>query len=107
MSSSRSSLDRLRDYERRQVHAFTADHAAWQEEEPRRRTKRRRTPVDTVNTMGPQEDVVERRRIRRQHVSVAAGENNGNLSENLFLLMLLAASIYGLYRLTLYLLMQA
>lgn len=106
MASSRSNLDRLRDYERRNVRSFAAEYAAWQEEEPRRRATRRRTPVDTVNTMGPQEDVVERRRIRRQHVNVASGESSGSLSENLFLLFLLVGSIYGLYRLTIYLLMQ-
>lgn len=106
MASSRSNLDRLRDYERRNVHSFAAESAAWQEEEPRRRTTRRRAPIDTANTMGPQEDVVEKRRIRRQHVSMSAGESNGSVSENIFLLLLLIGSIYGLYRLTIYLLMQ-
>lgn len=106
MASSRSNLDRLRDYERRNVHSFAAEYAAWQEETPRRRTTRRRAPIDTANTMGPQEDVVERRRIRRQHVSMATGESSSSVSENIFLLMLLAGSIYGLYRLTIYLLMQ-
>lgn len=106
MSASRTSLNRLRDYERRQVSAFTADTAIWIEDEPRRRTTRRRTTIDPANTLGPQEDVVEKRRIRRQHVSLTAGDNNSTLTENLFLLMLLIGSIYGLYRLTIYLLMQ-
>lgn len=106
MVSSRSNLDRLREYEHRNVRTFAAEYAAWQEEEPRRRTTRRRAPIDTANTMGPQEDVVEKRRIRRQHVSVAAGESSSTLSENIFLLLLLVGSIYGLYRLTIYLLMQ-
>lgn len=106
MASSRSNLDRLREYERRNVRTFAAEYAAWQEEEPRRRTTRRRAPIDTANTMGPQEDVVEKRRIRRQHVNVAAGESSSTLPENIFLLLLLVGSIYGLYRLTIYLLMQ-
>lgn len=106
MASPRSNLERLRDYERRNVHSFAAEYAAWQEEEPRRRTTRRRTPIDTANTMGPQEDVVEKRRIRRQHVSMGQSESSASLSENLFLLFLLVGSIYGLYRLTIYLLMQ-
>ncbi len=60
----------------------------------------------SYNTLGPQEDVIERRR-HRKHVAVSAGSTNTTrniLAENIFLLILLAASIYGIYRLCIYIL---
>lgn len=109
MASTRSQLDRLREYERRHVQAFTEDYAAWQDAAPVMvQPRRAKNPVDMANTMGPQEDVVERRRrSHRHHVAAAAEPTNGGMTENLILLVLLAASIYGLYRLCIYLLMQA
>lgn len=107
MSSTRSQLDRLRDYERRHVQSFTAEYAAWQDAEDIAPAPRRaRRVTDMANTMGPQEDVIESRQRRRHHVTTTAEPNNGGMAENLFLLVLLAASIYGLYRLCIYLLMQ-
>ncbi len=58
------------------------------------------------NTLGPQEDVIERRR-HRNRVSVNNAPDNltrNILAENVFLLLLLAASIYGIYRLCIYIL---
>lgn len=62
------------------------------------------------NTMGPQEDVVERRRARRKHVTLVDGRSSATrniLAENILLLVLLVASIYGLYRLSIYILNQS
>ena len=58
------------------------------------------------NTLGPMEELMER---RRHLVSVSRSTSNSgaSLSENLLLLALLAGSIYGLYRLALYLLSQS
>ncbi len=58
------------------------------------------------NTLGPQEDVIERRR-HRNRVFVSDSPDNVSrhiLMENVFLLLLLAASIYGIYRLCIYIL---
>ncbi|MGN0867983.1 MAG: hypothetical protein ACI4O9_00465 [Akkermansia sp.] len=58
------------------------------------------------NTLAPMEELMER---RRHPVAVSRGATNSgaSLSENLLLLALLAGSIYGLYRLALYLLTQS
>ena len=61
------------------------------------------------NTLAPPEDVLDARRhaprkINMQHVS---GQSRSALTENLILLALLVGSIYGLYRLSIYLLNQA
>ena len=63
-------------------------------------------PPMGLNTLGPMEELMER---RRHPVSVSRGTTNSgaSLSENLLLLALLAGSIYGLYRLALYLLTQS
>ncbi len=62
------------------------------------------------NTMEPQEDVVEQRRARRKHVTLVDGRTSATrniLAENILLLVLLVASIYGLYRLSIYILNQS
>ncbi len=59
------------------------------------------------NTLGPQEDVIERRRNHRSHVATSSSYGNSSrniLAENVFLLLLLASSIYGIYRLCIYIL---
>ncbi len=59
------------------------------------------------NTLGPQEDVIERRRSHRNRVAVSASYGNSSrsiLAENIFLLLLLSGSIYGIYRLCIYIL---
>jgi hypothetical protein len=95
---------------------------ALMEESGRRRTQTRRhadyfydedysqysKPLDK-NTLAPPEDVLDARRhtprnINMQHVS---GQSRSALTENLILLALLVGSIYGLYRLSIYLLNQA
>lgn len=60
------------------------------------------------NTLGPMEELMERRR-HRHPVSVSRSTSNSgsSLSENLLLLAMMAGSIYGLYRLALYLLTQS
>lgn len=65
-------------------------------------------PLDK-NTLAPPEDILDARRrtprnINMQHVS---GQSRSALTENLILLALLVGSIYGLYRLSIYLLNQA
>ncbi len=62
-----------------------------------------------ANTMGPQEDVVESRRSTRNRVVMAVGRSTSTktlLLENLLLLIVLGASIFGLYMLSIYLLNQ-
>lgn len=61
------------------------------------------------NTLAPPEDILDARRrkpgkINMQHVS---GQSRNVLTENLILLALLVGSIYGLYKLSMYLLNQA
>lgn len=108
MSSRRTSdsLDRLRDYGRRNT--VYGVERAWEQEVPRHTTRRTRRVADPANTLGPQEDVMERReREYRHRVTTSAQSDDGSgMKENLFLLALLAGSIYGLYRLCIYLLMQ-
>lgn len=60
--------------------------------------------LDSPNTLPPPEDVVEERR-RRKHV-VTGGAARSNPAESLFLLAFLVASIYGIYRLIVYVLAQ-
>lgn len=61
------------------------------------------------NTLPPPEDVLEARLTRHNSAHVGHINNQGKhlLIENLILLSILIASIYGLYRLTVYLLNQA
>ncbi len=83
----------LADDRRRQQHRQAADHG----------TVRR---ARSYNTLGPQEDVIERRR-HRNRVAISSAPDNATrniLAENVFLLLLLAASIYGIYRLCIYIL---
>ncbi len=101
------SLDRLRDYGRRNT--VYGVERAWEQETPHRTTRRSRRVADPANTLGPQEDVMERReREYRHRVATAVPQNDSgsSMTENLILLAILAGSIYGLYRLCIYLLMQ-
>ena len=61
------------------------------------------------NTMAPPEDVLDARKDRRVPLSIqhATGQSRNVLVENVILLTILVASIYGLYNLTIYLLNQA
>lgn len=84
--------------------------------EQRRRTRSTGSPRATVrdyqrrypaNTLGPNEDIIEHRRgMSRKHVTItgAAPQHRNLLMENLFILLFLAASIWGLYSLIIYLL---
>lgn len=64
---------------------------------------------DHLNSMAPPEDVVDARRLRRQRVAVSQNTLSGNrqITENIILLVFLIGSIYGLYKLTLYMLTQS
>lgn len=77
----------------------------------RRESERSRyySPAEMANTLGPQEDVVESRRSRRNRVVMAAPRagTKGILMENIILLILLIASIYGLYLLSIHILNQS
>lgn len=69
-----------------------------------------RSQADMANTLGPQEDVVESRRMTRNRVVMSApraATTKSILMENLLLLILLVASIYGLYCLSIHLLNQS
>ena len=81
-------------------------------EQTRRRESASRayyTPTDMANTLGPQEDVVESRRSRRKRVvmTMPRSTTKSILTENILLLALLVASIYGLYLLSIYILNQS
>ena len=100
MPYNNSSFDRLRELELRRN---------MRQEQPLQtsRAYQRRYPA---NTLGPSEDVLERRRGQhRKHVSIsgATPQNRNILMENLLLLIVLAGSIWGLYTLTIYLLTQS
>lgn len=51
------------------------------------------------NTLGPQEDVMEERRMRRQRVvaTAAPGSRRSGIGENLLVLLALVASIAAVY----------
>ncbi len=60
----------------------------------------------SYNTLGPQEDVIERRRHRKRvAMNTSPSSSSRNiLMENVILLLILAASIYAIYRLCIYIL---
>ena len=92
-----SSFDQLRELERRRNTRGAARDIP-------RQSYQRRYPA---NTLGPNEDIVERRRgMNRKHVTVtgASPQNRNILFENLIILIFLAVSIWGLYSLIIYLL---
>ena len=62
--------------------------------------------LHSADTLPPPEDVVEARKRRRKRVVTESGAARGNPAESLFLLAFLVASIYGIYRLIVYVLAQ-
>ena len=108
MKPHRTSLEKLRDLERRSARARAAaytDPELWRDDVYQYGEYRLR---NDVNRMAPPEDVVDDR-LHRKHVAVAdpRSRESGSVTENLILLMFLVGSIYGLYRLTFYLLTQS
>ncbi len=107
MKPHRNSLEKLRALERRSARsrAAYADPEAWRDDVYRYGDYRLQ---NDVNRLAPSEDVVEER-LHRKNVAVSAprGNDAGLLTENLILLAFLIGSIYGLYRLTFYLLTQS
>lgn len=103
---SASSIAKLRELERRSARSRRrgADPEAWRDDAYRYADYRL---CNDVNTLGPQEDVVERRRVGRKRVVTQTAGGSNALAENLILLLFLIGSIYGLYQLTLYLLTQS
>lgn len=105
-----SSFERLKELERGRLRSGArsyTDDESWRDDAYRYADYRL---SNDINSMAPQEDVVEaRRHRRRQRVEISRGRNNGSniLAENLLLLVFLIGSIYGLYKLTLYLLTQS
>ena len=92
-----SSYDRLRELELRRNMRQTGSSRP-------RRDYQRRYPA---NTLGPQEDVLERRKgMKRNRVTItgATPRNRNLLLENLYILAALGLSIWGLFSLTMYLL---
>lgn len=77
--------------------------------EPARHSSYTAAPPDMANTLGPQEDVLESRRRRRNRVVISATRSTTKsiLTENILLLALLVASIYGLYLLSIHILNQS
>lgn len=92
-----SSYDRLRELEQRRYMRSTGNI-------PPSQDYQRRYPA---NTLGPNDEIVARRRGQhRKHVTItgAAPQNRSLLMENIFILLFLGASIWGLYSLIIYLL---
>lgn len=59
------------------------------------------------NTLEPSEELLERRRAYRKRVALSGGSARNSrsmLGENLFLLIMLIAAGYGLYRFSIYIL---
>lgn len=101
------SLERLRDYGRRKT--VYGVERAWEQEDSPLGAPRQRRSTYSANTLGPQEDVMERREREYRHrvtTAVPQGDSSSGMTENLILLAILGGSIYGLYRLCIYLLMQ-
>ena len=76
----------------------------------RRQERERAERFNTGNTLGPQEDVVESRRLTRNRVVLAPPRSAATkrlMAENILLLALLVASIYGLYCLSIHILNQS
>lgn len=97
MPSPHSSFDRLRELEQRRNMRSTGRTMP-------SRDYQRRYPA---NTLGPNEDLVERRRSsHRKQVTItgAAPQNRNILLENLVILVFMAGSIWGLYSLIIHLL---
>lgn len=61
--------------------------------------------LHSTDTLPPPEDVMEARKRRRTRVTTG-GTTRSNPAESLFLLAILVASIYGIYRLIVYVLAQ-
>lgn len=101
-----NAIARLKELERRSARSRGWDDPeAWRDDAYRYADYRLR---NDVNTLGPQEDVVEKRRAgRKRVVTQAAGSGSNMLAENIILLIFLFASIYVLYKVTLYLLIQS
>lgn len=106
MMQRRNSIARLKELERdAQRSRRYRDPEAWRDDAYRYADYRLR---NDYNTLGPQEDVVEKRRaVRKRVVTQSAGGGSNVLAENMILLLFLVASIYGLYKVTLYLLIQS
>lgn len=105
-----SSLDRLKELERRSLRSRSrgyADDESWRDDTYR--YAEYRLSNNDPNRMAPPEEVTDRR--RRKHHPVAVSPNtpaaNNQLTENIILLLFLIGSIYGLYKLTLYMLTQS
>lgn len=97
---------------RQKEYALQAADARRRWEDLRRREHEKRAYLSRANgnTLGPQEDVVESRRFTRNRVVVSAPRSattKSILAENMFLLILLVVSIYGLYLLSMYILNQS
>lgn len=82
----------------------------WESRRQQERSARSYAPAPSrANTLGPQEDVVESRRMTRRRVEMSLPRSSATktiLMENILLLVLLIVSIYGLYLLSIYILRQ-
>ena len=100
------SMTRQKEYELQAADA----RRRWEEMRQQVRAREEYYNAHSVNTLGPQEDVVESRRLKRSRVVVEESHSTSTrsiLAENMLLLVLLVASIYGLYCLSIYLLNQS
>lgn len=99
-------IAKLMELERRSTRSRrrSADPEAWRDDAYRYADYRLQ---NDVNTLGPQEDVVERRRMGRKRVVMQPTGGSNALAENVILLIFLCGTIYLMYQLTLYLLTQS
>ncbi len=102
-----TSSSRLREFELRQAGDRRRQERQWRQEAGNYGYKelRRRRPG---NTLAPMEDVLDER-WHRSRVAMAPSQRSASsrqLRENVIMLLVLAASIYGLYHLCIYVLNQ-
>lgn len=107
----RNRISRQREFELMVAEDRMRREKALEREDAMHGYSRYRYNPEAHNTLGPNEEVLEKRRAsKRNRVAMAAPRqaSGGNiLMENILLLLLLVGSIYGLYRLCIYILNQA
>ncbi len=100
--SRNESLRRLKmqDLERCTRRRSTDDPQSWRDTAWQASEYMPEQPRRMSNTLGPQEDVLEERRVRRQRVvgtEAVTGGRSGGVGESLFVLLLLIISVAAVY----------
>ena len=90
---------KMQDLERSARRSHAADPQAWRDTAWQASDYLLEQPRRGRNTLGPQEDVMEERRIRRQRVVGTDGATvrRGGVGESIFVLLALVASVAAVY----------